>query len=211
MKRILRIMSGACLLATAACGLASDSAVEKLREAMLHKDFAAFNAVLESDAIRASDFYEDPMLYDMFCASTYHTYKIFFERILAFGVDPSGQNPDPEATARRYPLSCAATRSNLEAFTALLDAGAESELYLCSRCAPGLEQPLVDRLLRQPKLFNEVIARRELADLEMRKIARSVEKAFFSGTWQGKPVVDFYVDYLRERGYNVTPRDPADR
>lgn len=187
-----------------AMSFASSDPVQQLRLAMFEKDLPAFDAVLDSGSIGLDGFATNPFLYEVFCASTYHTYAAFFERLLEYGVNPSVQSPESNAIASSYPISCAATRSNFEAFNALLDAGADSTVNLCEQCAYD-KIPLITHVLSKPDMFVEITRRRDLTDFELSEMARRLEVREYHKNFNGKPVMEYYTEFLRERGFEITP------
>lgn len=184
---------------------ASSEAVERLRQAMIENDADAFHQILDSGAIDFESFAKAPPLYEIACFSAYEGASEFLEKLLQRGLDPSTE--DPEKSLYRFSLLACAERGNgLQAFEMLVDAGARTDILLCDPCVTRTPEPLVERVLRRPEMFAKITEQRNLTDSEMATIARNIENVRYHGTWQGQPLNEFYADYLRERGIDVTPK-----
>ena len=72
---------------------ASEAAVEELRQAMIDKNMANFEQVLDSGDIGLEAFSTSIRLYEVACASTAEVYSAFLHRLFEFGVDPSSEDP----------------------------------------------------------------------------------------------------------------------
>ncbi len=200
-RLILALVGVVCSSVTAA----SSEAIEGLRQAMIDKDMQAFERVLDARAIALDEFSSNVRLYEIACASTTEVYAPFFDRLLAYGLDPSTEDP----TSHPFDFSlldCAQGRYNAVAFKKLLDAGARSDIYLCNPCVSRFPEPLVERVVDNPQMFMEVVKRRELTNAELISVGKKVERIYFHKIWQGQPLNEFYADYLRKYGINVTPK-----
>jgi len=206
-NRLIPLSLASVLMLLGAYSYASAGSVKQLRDSMLNKNLAAFGRVLDSGAIGLSDFESDPDLYELACVSTYETYAPFFDALLDYGVNPSLE--DPEKSVQAFSLLVCARRSmNVEAFKKLLDAGARTEILLCESCPSISQEPLVQRVISEPEMFLEIVKRRELTNTELLAISVSVSRVYYHKTFNDQPLNEFYADYLRERGIDVTPKGP---
>jgi len=195
------------LMLIASATQASPNAVAELRKAMIEKNMVAFDRVLESGEIGLNEFSADPELYEIACVSTYDPYSAFFDRLLEYGLDPSTE--DPLVSVYTFSLLvCASREDSLSAFTALLDAGARSDIFLCHNCSSENPETLVARVLRQPEFFLEIVNRRELTAQELLSMSRRIANVYYHKTYNDQPLNEFYADFLRERGIDVTPKGP---
>jgi hypothetical protein len=198
---------GAVLLVACSASQASVEAIADLRQSMINLDMEEFSRVLESGVIGLDEFGLSDHLYELACVSPYEAYSEFFDRLLDYGMDPSTEDPSGHPQVFSL-LVCAAREFNLDAFKKLLDAGARSEIVTCPTCDSETQSTLVDYVLLQPDFFVEIAKRRELTNNEMIRVAKYLGRRHLTGTYQNQPLNEFYADYLRERGIDVTPKGP---
>jgi len=185
---------------------ANELEIQQLRVALDANDLNAFVRELEAGVLEPDTFKQDVDAYDVACRSTSSDRAPFLERLLAFGVDPSME--DPEHVRYTFSLLTCAYRENGPAnFELLLNAGADSNVSVCPEC-PDSWHTLVAHVLIMPELFDMIVERRELTPVELDSIALRVKVSHNKKVWKGQPLNEYYAAYLRERGYDVTPKGP---
>jgi len=183
---------------------ADQASVERLRATFASNDLEGFVRELNAGALDPGVFANDTNAYDVACRSTFPDREPFLKALLAFGVNPSTEDPD----GLRYTfslLTCAYTEYGPNAFDLLLDAGANSNISVCPDC-PDSWHTLVAHIMTHPVMFDMLTERRELTPLELDSVALRVSRIYLHKTWKGQPTNEYYADYLRERGYEVTPK-----
>ena len=185
---------------------ANTVAIERLRAALDANELEPFVRELEAGVIDADLFARDVEAYEVLCRSTHPDRMPFLDRLLAFGIDPSIE--DPERVRYTFsPLACVYRENGLASFERLLDAGADSNISVCPNCADSLHT-LVNHVLNMPELFDMIVERRELTPVELASVALSVTRRYIHKTWKGQPLNEYYADYLRERGYEIVSAEP---
>ena len=210
----LQLLLHACMfvslcMATASTAIADESAVQRLHDAFNAEEYETFDQVLSEGTIDSSEFGQDPKAYKVLCLSTHPARLEYLNRLIDFGVDPSVRDPEG-ASQTAVPLICAAREYSPTSFELLLDAGADSEISTCLTCE-GSHYTLVAQLARDPELLAMIFERRELNSTEMDGLARYIERFYIHKTFNGKPVGEYYAEYLQERGQEVTPKGPRKR
>jgi len=183
---------------------ADQASVERLREAFDADDLDAFVNELDAGVLDPDIFARDSDAYYVACQATFPGKAPFLEQLLTFGVDPSTEDPRQEPYTFSL-LTCAYTEYGPAAFELLLDAGANSDISVCPDCADSFHT-LVAHVLTHPGYFDMITERRELTPLELASLVPTVSRIYLHKTWKGQPANEHYADYLRERGYDVTPR-----
>jgi len=183
--------------------------VERLRAALYADDLASFERELAAGRIGPELFASDADAYDVLCTATHPNRTPFLEALLAFGIDPSVENPE-QVRYMFSPLACAYGKDGVASFERLLDAGANSDISVCPACADSYHT-LVKHILILPELFDMITERRELTQLELDSVAFSLRTMHNNKVWKGQPLNEYYADYLRERGYEVTLAEPDKR
>ena len=207
MRLVNQLTLASLLVLVASTALASSEVVEKLRQSMIDNDVGAFGQLLDSGEIDVSDFASNPDLYEVACVATYKGASEFLDRLLEYGLDPSTE--DPERSPYRFSLLVCAERANgVEAFVKLVDAGARTDIVLCNPCTTRTPETLVERVLGHPEMFVKITDQRHLTASEMSNIGRNIGNSYYRGTYNDQPLNEFYADFLRERGIDVTPKGP---